>query len=145
MKIAISAQGKGPEGSLDLRFGRASGFVIYDTDSDTYDYLDNAIQGDLPQGSGIQTAQMVVDAGAKAIITGRVGPKAEAALKKAGVLVFFSEQDTVQHALEEYKSINVGDPRPTDGGRGVGGGRGIGGGGRGKGGGGGRGMGGGRS
>ena len=144
MKIAISAQGKGPESPFDLRFGRAQGFVVYDTDADTYDYLDNAVQADLPQAAGIQTAQLVADAGVTVVITGRVGPNAEVALRKAGVSVSFSEQDTIQHVLEEYQRINVSGQPPMDGGASAAkaGGRGMGGGGRGVGGGG-RGMGGG--
>ena len=144
MKIAISAQGTGPDSPLDPRFGRASGFVLFDTESNTYDYLDNSAQVDLAQGAGIQTAQVVADSGALLLITGRVGPKAEAALKQAGVNVFFSEQETVAQALQEYQASGQGGRASAPAGQGAGqgggraapqGGRGMGGGGRGMGGG----------
>jgi predicted Fe-Mo cluster-binding NifX family protein len=145
MKIAISAQGKGAESPMDPRFGRCQGFVVYDTDSGAFDYVDNAGQANLPQGAGIQSAQVVADTGATQVITGRVGPKASDALEKAGVSVFFSEQNTVQQALDEYRQSGAGGRPPVGGGQSGDdpGCRRMGGGGRGMGGGGGRGMGGG--
>lgn len=104
MKIAISAQGRGPESPLDPRFGRTSGFVLFDTDSNAYDYLDHSSSMDQARGAGIRAAQVVADAGVSLLITGREEPKAEAALKQAGVTVFFSEQETVAQALQEYRA-----------------------------------------
>ena len=55
-------------------------------DSETLDntYLDNGSSQVLAQGAGIETAQRVADAGAEAVLSGYVGPKAFEALKAAG-------------------------------------------------------------
>lgn len=95
-----------------------------------------------PSGAGIQAAQMVASKGAKAVLTGRVGPNAHQALSAAGVDVIRGVTGTVREAVEGYKKGELESvSAPTAGmGYGMGGGFGMG---RRRGGGGGRGMGGG--
>jgi len=152
MKIAVSSQGNQPSSPLEPRFGRAAGFVLYDTDSNEYGYLDNSENAALNQGAGVQTAQAVADSGVQVLITGKVGPKAEIALNRGNIQVVFSTAQTVEQAIKDFLSGSQGQQsgpaqQPGPGrGMGGGGGRGCGrggGGGRGMGGGGGRGMGGG--
>ncbi|VFN03450.1 MAG: Dinitrogenase iron-molybdenum cofactor [Candidatus Kentron sp. G] len=57
-----------------------------------------------PQGAGIQTAQHVVDRGARVLITGNLGPKAFKVLHAAGVAVFTSNASSAQKAIDEYKN-----------------------------------------
>jgi len=76
MKIAISSQGDDLSATLDPRFGRASGFIIYDLDTDQYEYISNAENAQAPQGAGGQAAQTVARSGAQAVISGHIGPKA---------------------------------------------------------------------
>jgi len=40
MKIAISAESDRITGAVDTRFGRARGFIIYDTDTDGNVFID---------------------------------------------------------------------------------------------------------
>ena len=40
MKIALSSEGNLLEDNLDMRFGRAKGFIIYDLDNNEYEYID---------------------------------------------------------------------------------------------------------
>ncbi len=149
MKIAVSAMGKSLESPFEPRFGRASGFVIFDTETNQIEYLDNSVSQSLPQGAGIQSAQMIMDSGALVLITGNIGPRASQALENSNLEIFSCEADTVSEAIQSYQSGLTssskpgkvpGDSRTQKGqgkdkpGRGIGGGgRGIGGGARGRG------------
>ena len=151
MKIAVSSSGNSLDSQIDPRFGRCAYFLIVDTDDMDFETFDNESIA-LGGGAGIQAAQFVASKGAKAILTGNVGPNAVKTLGAAGVEIFVGQNGTVGEALERYKSGSLqstSTPNVADhhgmGGSG-GGGRGVGGsssGGRGMGGGGGRGMGGG--
>ena len=104
MKIAVSALGKNLYESMDERFGRAAGFIIYDTQTGSYEYIDNEKNLDAAQGAGIQSAKTVMDAGAGVLITGNVGPKAHAALTAAGIEIFLKNGGTVGEAIVAYRS-----------------------------------------
>lgn len=104
MKIAVTTSGKEMSDPIDERFGRAGGFIIYDTDSGAHEYRDNKQNLEAAQGAGIQSAKTVIDAGAAAIITGNVGPKAHAALSAAGIEIFLKNSGTVREAIDSYRS-----------------------------------------
>ncbi|GAB7021924.1 NifB/NifX family molybdenum-iron cluster-binding protein [Salidesulfovibrio brasiliensis] len=112
MKIAISSSGNTLESTLDSRFGRAAGFIVYDTDSGNFEYKDNTQNLNAAQGAGIQSAQNVADTGAEAVITGHVGPKAFRALDQAKIRIYLAESGTVADAVERFKS---GAMQPVDG------------------------------
>lgn len=104
MKIAITSQSPGLDGALDPRFGRAAGFVLVDTETEALDFADNQQNLQAAQGAGIQAAQNVAATGAKAVITGHVGPKAFLVLQKGGIAIHLCEAGTVGEALEAFKS-----------------------------------------
>ena len=104
MKIAITTSGMNLEDQVDLRFGRAVGFIIYDLEKATYSYVDNKQNLNAMQGAGIQAAQNVVKQNADAIITGNCGPKAFSVLSSAGVKIFIGAEGTVKEAIEKYKN-----------------------------------------
>ena len=131
MKIAVSSSGKNLDSQIDPRFGRCAYFLIVDTDDMNFEAFDNESIA-LGGGAGIQAAQFVASKGAKAILTGNVGPNAVKTLGAAGVEVFVGQNGTVGEALERYKG---GDLQPTSApnvadhhgmGGGGGGGRGMG-------------------
>lgn len=103
MKVAISASEPGMSANVDPRFGRARCFVVVDMQTGVADTHDNAINQSAAHGAGIQAAKTVVDAGAQAMITGNVGPKALAALRAAGVDVYQVAGGSVQQAVEQFK------------------------------------------
>ena len=102
MKIAISAEGKDLTAGVDQRFGRAKGFLIYDTDSDGSVYVDNRQNLESAQGAGIQTARTVIDAGADILITGNVGPKAFTALNAADVKICLYKNGNAGNAIDQF-------------------------------------------
>jgi predicted Fe-Mo cluster-binding NifX family protein len=102
MKIAISSQGHSSDSPVDMRFGRAKVFVMYDTDHRAYSSIDNEQNLQAAQGAGIQSAATVVNAGCSALITGHCGPKAFSALAKAGVEVYGTTGSSVKDAAEAF-------------------------------------------
>lgn len=107
MKVAISADTPSLDGNIDPRFGRCAYFLIVDTNSDVMEALENDNAG-LPQGAGIQSAQLVASHGAKKVLTGHCGPKAEQALSAAGVEIVAGCSGTAREALEQLESGNPG-------------------------------------
>ncbi|MBN2189444.1 MAG: NifB/NifX family molybdenum-iron cluster-binding protein [Chitinispirillaceae bacterium] len=103
MKIAITSQESTPESPVDSRFGRGKYFIVYDSDADTFTPLNNEQNLQAAQGAGIQSAANVVNAGCAALVTGHCGPKAFAALSKAGVAVYTAAGGTVREAMESFK------------------------------------------
>ena len=102
MKIAITSSGPTLDSQIDPRFGRAQYLLIVDTDSLDLEAIENpnvAAGG----GAGIQTAQMVVGKGAKAILTGNCGPNAFRTLSAADIQVYTNLSGTVRDALQSFK------------------------------------------
>lgn len=104
MKIAVPSSGNTLESAVDNRFGRASGFVVYNTEDDTFIVADNSQNLNAAQGAGIQAAQNVASTGAKIAIAPSFGPKAFQVLKAAGIKAYISKATSVKAAIEEYKS-----------------------------------------
>lgn len=95
MKIAISAKSDNLKETVDTRFGRAQGFVIYDTATKTAKYHSNEQNLNAAQGAGIQTAQNVSTLNADAVISGHCGPKAFQVLQAADIKIYTVANGTV--------------------------------------------------
>ncbi len=107
-KIAITSEGPTLDDTLDPRFGRAGGFIVVDPKTLEYEYVDNGASQAMAQGAGIQAAENIARTGAKALLTGYVGPKAFMALQAAGIQVAQNlENMTVRQAVERYNAGNV--------------------------------------
>ncbi|MGD8286638.1 MAG: NifB/NifX family molybdenum-iron cluster-binding protein [Desulfobacterales bacterium] len=131
MKIAISSTGPDPDAQVDLRFGRCQYFVLVDDKKENFEFLDNGAAA-LGGGAGLQAAQMVVDAGVKAVITGNIGPNAINVLKVAGIKAYHCGPGSVRKALQKYRDGSLQETSGykvgvQSGGGGVGAGRGLGG------------------
>lgn len=102
MKIAITTSGTNLDSPLELRFGRAAAFLVYDTDHDTFEMADNRQNMNAAQGAGIQAAQNAASTGAKAVISGHCGPKAFRVLSASKIAVYTTEAHTVRDAIRHY-------------------------------------------
>jgi len=102
MKIAITATGRTPSVAIDGRFGRSQFFIVYDTDKDSWECLEND-NITSASGTGIATAQMLAAKGVNAVITGNVGPNAMQAFQAAGIEVYAVSGGSVEQAIEMYK------------------------------------------
>jgi predicted Fe-Mo cluster-binding NifX family protein len=133
MKITVSAKGKSLDSDMDPRFGRSSGFILFDNQTGNANYLDNSAQRELAQGTGIKTAQMIAEAGTEVLITGQLGPKAARVLSKSGIKIYACTGGTVREAIQALEENRLKELREVQPGPGKMGGRGKGGGGGGRG------------
>jgi predicted Fe-Mo cluster-binding NifX family protein len=101
MKIAVSSSGNDLDSQVDPRFGRCAYFIIVETDDMGFEAFENGSIA-LGGGAGIQAAQFVASKGAKAVITGNVGPNAVQTLSAAGVETFVGQSGAVREAIERY-------------------------------------------
>lgn len=92
MKIAVSTLGKDENSLLDPKFGRAQGFIVYDTENKTYKYYANDENIQLAQGAGIKTGSFIADLGVKVVVSGHFGPKAASVLERAGIKMVSGEE-----------------------------------------------------
>jgi len=102
MKIGVTAKGESLDSMLDEQFGRAEKFIIYETETGESEAVDNAQNLQAMQGAGIQSAQKIIELGARVLITGHCGPKAYATLKAGGVKIFTGDRTTVKKAIDDY-------------------------------------------
>ncbi len=110
MKIAFTTSGDSMEAPLEPRFGRAEGFLIYDTNAETFETHSNRTNLNATQGAGIQAAQKLSTLGVDCLVTGHCGPKAFGVLNTAGIRVYTSSLPTVADAL---RAITEGSLKPS--------------------------------
>ncbi len=104
MKIVVTSQGPTADSPTDPRFGRARYLVLADTETGECSAFENEVNLNAAQGAGIQTGKRVVDLGAKAVVTGHVGPKAFSTLSAGGIAVYTGASGTVGQAMEQFKA-----------------------------------------
>jgi predicted Fe-Mo cluster-binding NifX family protein len=104
MRVAVTSQGEELTSDVDPRFGRASRFVVMDTETGEHQVVDNSRNSDAQQGAGVQAAQTVADLKVDAVVTGHCGPKAFRVLAAAGIKVYLGADGTVRSAIEKLKS-----------------------------------------
>jgi predicted Fe-Mo cluster-binding NifX family protein len=111
MKIAVASQGQNLESMVDPRFGRAYCFIIYDTESDSFEVVDNNQNIHAAQGAGIQAAQMVVEQKPDYAVAGNFGPKAFMVLREANIKPVTWSDGTVAEAVKQIKDNKL---KPVD-------------------------------
>jgi len=121
-RIAVSSEGRDLDSRVDFRFGRAAGFLVIDSETLSFEHLDNRGARSMGQGAGIQAAELLARHGVTVVLTGYVGPKAYQALAAAGIRIGQDlEECTVREAVERYREGRVrlaeGPHRPPAGGR----------------------------
>ncbi len=104
MRIALSALGPALDDTVDERFGRAMHFLVYDTDTRETQAIDNSENRNALQAAGIASAELVAGAGAGAVITGHLGPKAFSALQIAGIKGYSGVGMTAREAIEAFEA-----------------------------------------
>jgi len=105
MKILITAKGKTLNDLVDPRFGRASGFILYDTETKEYSWHDNTKNKEAGHGAGTNTSQKVAELEAKAVITFHVGDKAQQVLDASKIDIYqHVENMTIQEAINKFEN-----------------------------------------
>jgi predicted Fe-Mo cluster-binding NifX family protein len=133
MKVVVTASGTHLDAPISPIFGRCRIYLFVDTETLAYEAVENPASS-ASAGAGIQAAQFVVEHGARALLTGNIGPNAANALQAADVPVYQIFEGTVQHAVDMFRQgrlntiggANVPSHSGMRGGRGMGMGRGRG-------------------
>jgi predicted Fe-Mo cluster-binding NifX family protein len=102
MKVAITARGPNLACQVDARFGRAEHILVVDTNTGLCEPHRNSDAAQAVSGAGMQAGKSVVDLGARALITGSLGPKAFQVLQTHGVEVYSAGENTAQDALRAF-------------------------------------------
>ena len=104
MKVCITSQGETLEAAVDPRFARAPFFIVYDTETDEWQAVDNSQTVQAAGGAGPQAAQNLANLGAEVVLTGHCGPNAFRTLQAAGIQVIINVEGTVADAVQQYKA-----------------------------------------
>ena len=102
MKICITSQGSTLDALAEERFGRAPFFIIVDTETGSFEALENQFAGG-SGGVGPKAAQLLITREVKALVSGMVGGNAHEVLKAAGIYLYaYRAHGTVRDALERF-------------------------------------------
>jgi len=102
MKICVTSQGDSLESTVDPRFGRCAWFLIVDTDSMSFEAIDNA-NAQNAGGVGVQSGQLMAEKGVDVVLTGNAGPNAFQTLNAADIQLVTGVSGSVLDAVEAYK------------------------------------------
>jgi predicted Fe-Mo cluster-binding NifX family protein len=102
--ICITAKGDNLDAEIDPHFGRCQYFILYDLESGRFEAIQNEGSGDTRGGGfGIRAAEFVISQGAKAVITGEIGPGPLEKLKSKGIKAITDiTSGTVREAIEKF-------------------------------------------
>jgi predicted Fe-Mo cluster-binding NifX family protein len=102
MKICITSASTDLNAQLDPLFGRCTYFIIIDPQTMQFEAIPNPSR-DATGGAGIQSAQLIVDKGAKTLITGNVGPNAFRALTAADVAIITGASGSIREVVRQFQ------------------------------------------
>ncbi len=104
MKTFIAVKEASLDSMLDERFGRATYFIVVDTDSgEIVKSIKNEYIND-SHGVGIKAATLAVNEIVDSVIGPNFGPKVLEVLKAAGIKMYTSEVKKVKDVIDDYKN-----------------------------------------
>ena len=101
MKIAIPVDANNMQTTVSPSLGRATFFLIYDTDAQTGEFIQNSASSS-SSGAGIKAAQIIVDNKAAAVLTPRCGENAAEVLKAANVKLYKTTESLLSANLSLF-------------------------------------------
>jgi len=103
MKVALSSSGKDSDSDLSEVFGRCPYFLIAETQDHPASELETLANTneDRLGGAGVATAQLLVEKGVTAVVTGNIGPRALDVFRQFKIDVY-KGQDPVKEVLQKF-------------------------------------------
>lgn len=89
---------------LDSRFGCASKYLIYDTETETHRIRNNERSQNAIKGAGVRLAVQLVEKNVDRVITRHIGPIAYETLTAAFVVIYTCTAATVREAIHQLIS-----------------------------------------
>jgi len=103
MKIAVTSSGAVPEASHDPRFGRAAYFMLFDTETNSWECHPNNQPCKSLKLAVMKAAELVIQLGAAVVISGHMGAKARRVLYENNIRLYRSAAPTVQEAVSAFQ------------------------------------------
>jgi len=106
MKIVLTSKGTELASMIDPRFGRTEYILIYDTEKESLENIDNRSIADEAHGAGPKTAKMIYDLKPNVLITGNgPGNNAVSVLNEINLEIYTGAENlTIKDALEAFKN-----------------------------------------
>jgi predicted Fe-Mo cluster-binding NifX family protein len=99
MKIAIALEENRYDSNVDRRVGRASYFILVDSETNEYEIIENEAKDEVT-GAGLKVIKNLVSLGVEELIAGEVGPKAIVLIEEFDLPVYrLGELTTVKEIL----------------------------------------------
>ncbi len=104
MKIAMPVDEQTIETTICISFGRTPYFLIYDTDTKSYSFVDNSAAASSQGGAGIKAAQVIVDQKVEALLTPRCGQNAAEVFSAANIQLYKTTSTEVQEMINAFEA-----------------------------------------
>ena len=102
MLLLISSDGKNLQSPIAKRFGHANYFILFNTETKTFDAFENN-----NVGHNHDNLQEYLDKGVKAFIVGNIGPHAFDILKTGDAKVYLARKMKTAEAIELFSKNSL--------------------------------------
>ena len=103
MKIVLPVDERSLLSRVNPTLGKTKYFAVIDVVSLGEEYIENAAAADAG-GAGVRAAQLIIDTGAKTLITHSCGQNAANVLEKGGIKLYKAEEKSILENIESYKA-----------------------------------------
>jgi len=103
MKVLIPTNHKDMNGDISPSFGRATYFLIYDTETHQKMYVENP-GASSTGGAGVVAAQKVIDSGAHVVITYRLGKNAYDIISESVIHIYKPKNEDIKNTLKSLSN-----------------------------------------
>lgn len=97
MLILVGDDGNQLNSQIARRFGHANFFILYDTESNSFEAFQNQMEG-----HNHENLLNFINRGVKNFIVGNIGPHAFNLIKEFGGKIFLARKMTVQESIEKF-------------------------------------------
>lgn len=105
MIVAVVSNNKSIDSKAEGCFGKSKYLFVADTETRVVKIIDNSKFANLPNGSGIRTAELVVKLKVKKVSTSEIGKNALEILQNSNIEVFTNCKGTVREILDYFASL----------------------------------------
>ncbi|MGQ9799291.1 MAG: NifB/NifX family molybdenum-iron cluster-binding protein, partial [Ignavibacterium sp.] len=97
MLLLIGSDGSKLESPIAKRFGHADYFILYNTETKSFEAFEN-----VDEGHNHQKLQQFLDKGVEAFIVGNIGPHAFEVINTPKSKIYLARKMSVQEAIDKY-------------------------------------------
>ncbi|HHT60789.1 MAG: NifB/NifX family molybdenum-iron cluster-binding protein [Paludibacteraceae bacterium] len=101
MKIAITSERNSLESKMDTRFGRCAFFAIYDTETQTTDFIPNPAK-DSSEGAGPKAVEFIASKGVSKVVASEFGGKAKSLLDKLQIEMLHEKDKSIAEVIQQF-------------------------------------------